>query len=76
MTTTIDIRDLPDRSAELLARAGEDGEVIVTELGVPRAILMPLPRPGRRVPGLHAGAIQIASDFDEPLPDAFWMGQP
>ena len=27
------------------------------------------------VPGLHAGAIQTAPDFDAPLPDDFWMGR-
>jgi hypothetical protein len=27
-----------------------------------------------RVIGLHPGAIQIGHDFDEPLPDEFWLG--
>jgi hypothetical protein len=30
---------------------------------------------GPRLPGLHAGAIQTAPDFDAPLPDDFWAGQ-
>jgi hypothetical protein len=29
-----------------------------------------------RTLGLHAGAIVTASDFDAPLPDDFWAGQP
>jgi hypothetical protein len=34
------------------------------------------PDMGSRVPGLHAGAILAADDFDGPLPDEFWAGQP
>jgi hypothetical protein len=25
--------------------------------------------------GLHAGAWQVAQDFDAPLPDEFWLGR-
>ncbi len=28
-----------------------------------------------RILGLHRGAISISSDFDEPLPDEFWLGE-
>ena len=27
-----------------------------------------------RRPGLHAGAWEVAADFDAPMPDEFWMG--
>lgn len=27
-----------------------------------------------RVLGLHAGSIQMIDDFDDPLPDEFWLG--
>jgi antitoxin (DNA-binding transcriptional repressor) of toxin-antitoxin stability system len=75
MATTIDIRELPDRFRELLSEAEAGGEVIVTEEGKPRAMLVALPASGHRVAGLHAGAIQVAPDFDEPLPDEFWVGR-
>lgn len=26
-------------------------------------------------PGLHLGAISMSEDFDEPLPDEFWLGK-
>jgi hypothetical protein len=29
---------------------------------------------GQRVLGLHAGTIWISADFDDPLPDEFWLG--
>jgi len=76
MATTIDVRELPDRFRELVAEVGAGGEVIVTDGGEPRALLVPLKPPGPRVAGLHAGAIHISPDFDEPLPDEFWTGRP
>jgi hypothetical protein len=29
----------------------------------------------KRKPGLHPGAFIISDDFDEPLPDSFWLGE-
>ena len=34
------------------------------------------PKVGVRNLGLHSGAVVVASDFDAPLPDNFWAGQP
>ena len=31
--------------------------------------------PADRVAGLHAGAWEVAPDFDAPLPDEFWLGR-
>jgi len=31
--------------------------------------------PKRRVAGLHPGAIWTSDDFDDPLPDEFWLGE-
>lgn len=28
-----------------------------------------------RIPNLHAGLIQMSDDFDDPLPDSFWLGE-
>jgi hypothetical protein len=32
-------------------------------------------RPRKRIAGLGKGTIVIADDFDEPLPEAFWLGE-
>lgn len=32
-------------------------------------------QPHHRVAGLGKGTIAIADDFDEPLPDSFWLGE-
>lgn len=29
----------------------------------------------QRIPGLHADTIWISDDFDDPLPDEFWLGE-
>jgi hypothetical protein len=29
---------------------------------------------GERVFGLHAGQVWVSDDFDDPLPDEFWLG--
>ena len=33
------------------------------------------PQPRKRIAGLGQGTMVIADDFDEPLPDAFWLGE-
>ena len=76
MITTIDIRELPARLEEALALAASGGEVLLTDGTAPRARLVPCGGSSPRVPGLHAGAIRVAPDFDEPLPDDFWIGEP
>ena len=29
----------------------------------------------QRIPGLFPGSIWISDDFDDPLPDEFWLGE-
>lgn len=31
--------------------------------------------PVSRILGLHEGLVTISEDFDEPLPDSFWLGK-
>ena len=75
MTTTIEVRDLPERFQEMLNLASAGGEVILTDGDVPKARLVPCNRPAPRVAGLNAGKFWMAPDFDDPLPDEFWFGK-
>lgn len=75
MSTTIDIRELPNRLEEALAVAASGGEVILTDGAVPRARIVPCGAALPRVAGLHAGAFEVAPDFDAPLPDDFRIGR-
>ena len=74
-TTSIDVQELAARLDEILKLANAGTEVIVTEGNVPRAKLLPLGDKPPRVAGLNAGTMQIADDFDAPLPDDFWTGE-
>ena len=75
MSNTIDVSELPNRLGEVLAIVSSGREVLLTDGATPRARIVPCGGPGPRVPGLHAGAMQAAADFDAPLPDDFWAGQ-
>jgi prevent-host-death family protein len=72
----INVDEATTQLADLLAIASEGGEVIITQNGKPLARLVPISQhQKKRVAGLNRGNIWTSKDFDEPLPDEFWMGQ-
>ena len=77
MTQTVSIVEAQDKLPDLLAEALAGNEVIITEHGTPVARLVPVVAHSKkkRVPGLNRGAIATSEDFDEPLPDEFWLDQ-
>ena len=50
--------------------------VVVQDNSVQARIVAPEPVPASapRKPGLSAGDVWVADDFDAPLPDSFWLG--
>lgn len=77
MTTTIDVNQVQPQLAELLKLAKSDGEVIIADGSTPVARLIavaPATQSNSRIAGLHQGAIETSDDFDQPLPDEFWLG--
>jgi antitoxin (DNA-binding transcriptional repressor) of toxin-antitoxin stability system len=71
-TKSIDVRKEPPPDLQgLLSIVAQGTDVVLTEGDTPIARLVPA---GKRVAGLHAGAIRTEEDFDEPLPDGFWTG--
>jgi prevent-host-death family protein len=77
MTQTVSVDEAQDRLPDLLAQALAGNEVIITEHGTPVARLVPLAAHSKkkRVPGLNRGSVSTSEDFDEALPDEFWLGQ-
>jgi len=72
----VDVRELSSRLTELLLLLEQGNEVTVMRDETPVArLLPPLPAATERVPGLHRGEAWISDDFDEPLPDSFWVGE-
>jgi antitoxin (DNA-binding transcriptional repressor) of toxin-antitoxin stability system len=70
-TTKMNIQELA-----LLIRTGD--EVILTTGNEPLARVVPMEttekKPGKRTPGLFPG-IWMSDDFDDELPDSFWLGE-
>lgn len=75
MTQTVSIDEAQDRLPDLLVQALAGNEVIITEHGTPVARLVPVVPHSRkkRVAGLNRGTISTREDFDDPLPDEFWL---
>ena len=73
MPLFIELRELPERLEEALAALRFADEVILTVDSTPRAKLTAVPVPGPCKLGLHPGAMVMSPDFDDPLPDDFWV---
>lgn len=79
MDKTYNVHEAKTHLSELLERAQAGEEIVIAKANKPIAKLVALtpPRPKKRIAGLNAGEIShIADDFDAPLPDAFWEGNP
>jgi antitoxin (DNA-binding transcriptional repressor) of toxin-antitoxin stability system len=59
--------------ADLLSLAREGNEIIITKDDKPIAKLSPLSK--KRIAGLHEGMMRMSDDFNNPLPDEFWLGK-
>lgn len=75
VTRSVDIRELHQNLEALLIEVKSGIELVVMDDNLPVARLVP-PQvlSKKREPGLHRGSMQMADDFDAPLPDNFWLG--
>jgi antitoxin (DNA-binding transcriptional repressor) of toxin-antitoxin stability system len=76
---TIELNDLPTRLTELRHRLHAGEEVTLTDGGKTVARVVPQPPAGQPAKpqrlGFARGSVAwIAPDFDDPLPDEFWLG--
>ena len=80
-TLTINIQEAQNQLQYLLSLALGGAEVIFTQDDKPVVRLAPViekgpPAPSKkRVFGLHRGQIWVSDDFDDELPDEFWLGE-
>lgn len=71
---TIDIRDGQPQLSDSLDLMAAGDEVLIAEGDKQLARLVPIAATKEeRVAGLTPGAIWISDDFDDPLPDEFWL---
>lgn len=68
MTTVVNIHQAKTHLSRLLERVMQGEEIVIAKAGKPVALLSPVaPRQTPRVPGIDAGKVVIAPDFDAPL---------
>ena len=66
----VNIHEAKTQLSRLLARVAAGEVVVIARAGKPIARLVPVERePARRTLGQERGRIEIADDFDAPLPD-------
>lgn len=71
----IDVQEAQSQLLKLLQLAIQGKDVMIVEKEVPLVRLVPVrTTTHRRVAGLHRGAIRMTADFNDPLPDEFWVG--
>lgn len=75
--TTIDVHEAQTQLSQLLTLVLKGGDVVIAQDNVPLVRLVPIkPQKKRRIAGLHKGAMRMRADFNDPLPDEFWLGAP
>lgn len=74
--TTVDVHEAQARLLQLLALALQGDDVVIAQDNIPLVRLVPVePQPAKgRIAGLHKGAIRMSADFNESLPEEFWLG--
>jgi prevent-host-death family protein len=76
MTKTVEIADAQQSLSELVDLASMGNEIIISRGEQPVARLVGIAPRSRtpHVPDLSPDSVWMAADFDEPLPDEFWVG--
>lgn len=74
ITVTVDIAKTPAQLTDLLALVSTGAEVIIMEGDRRLALLAPFIEHQKRIGNLNPGSIVTTDDFDDPLPDEFWLG--
>jgi len=72
---TIDIKELPQVLQDRLTAISSKDEIMIYDGIQPKARIVLIATPKRRVPGLLKGSMEMADDFDAPLPDEFWLNE-
>jgi antitoxin (DNA-binding transcriptional repressor) of toxin-antitoxin stability system len=76
-TKLIDVQKENMPLQKLLELVASGLDVVLTEGKSPVVRLVPVSHKVKkpRVLGLHAGKMWMSPDFDDPLPDSFWLGE-
>jgi antitoxin (DNA-binding transcriptional repressor) of toxin-antitoxin stability system len=73
-TKTVTVQETEGHLLELIALVEQGEEVVITHDDQPKVKLVPLVKlPPKRMFGQHRGQVWMSPDFDDPLPDDFWL---
>jgi prevent-host-death family protein len=70
LAKSVNVHAAKTQFSKLLDRVAAGEEIIIAKAGRPVARLVPIAPVGKRSLGLDKGRIDIAADFDAPLPVA------
>jgi antitoxin (DNA-binding transcriptional repressor) of toxin-antitoxin stability system len=76
LTKKLDIQQISISIIDLLALVQNDTEIVLTDGDMPLAKVTPIDRFQENIApkaGLNSGAMVMSDNFDEPLPDEFWL---
>ncbi|MBP8251799.1 MAG: hypothetical protein KAX40_05510 [Herpetosiphon sp.] len=74
-TTVIDVQETPTTLEELLSMTKKGTEIVLTYGDETLARLIPATIKKPRIGNLNPNSIIVGDDFDDPLPDEFWLGE-
>ena len=70
----VTVEEAEARLRELIGLAEQGEEVVISSENQPKVKLVPIRQTlKKRVFGQHRGKIWMRSDFDDPLPESFWL---
>lgn len=76
LTKKLDIQKNSITIIDLLTLMQDNTEIVLTDGDIPLAKVIPIEHIDEKVvpkAGLNLGAMVMGDDFDEPLPDEFWL---
>lgn len=70
----VTVEEAESRLLELIGLAERGEDIVIAHEDQPKVKLVPIGRvPKQRVFGQNRGKIWMSPDFDDPLPDDFWL---
>jgi antitoxin (DNA-binding transcriptional repressor) of toxin-antitoxin stability system len=73
-TKIVTVQEAEGCLLELIGLVEKGEEVVITYDDQPKVKLVPIVMPPqKRVFGQHRGQVWMSPDFDDPLPDGFWL---
>ena len=72
----VTVQEAETRLLELIGLAERGEDIVITHEDQPKVKLVPIDHvPQKRIFGQNRGKIWISPDFDDPLPDDFWISE-